>query len=69
MVYHALVKVRLQKAKESELLFFRRHCEGFSSDKKLELVFRLEFLLLFFQEKSKRENKKDKIDANVLYEF
>jgi hypothetical protein len=46
-----------QKAKERNYNFLGGIAKGFSSDKKLELVFRLEFLLLFFQEKSKEEKE------------
>jgi hypothetical protein len=54
--------------KRCELQFFRWHCEGYSCDtsassvqvKELELAFRLEFLLLFVQAKSKNKNNFNK---------
>jgi hypothetical protein len=43
--------VRLIMAKRSDIHFFWRHCEGISSEEKMDMAFCLEFLVLFFQEK------------------
>jgi hypothetical protein len=45
--------VRLILAKRSDIHFFWWYCEGFLSEEKMDMAFRLDFLFLFDQAKRK----------------